>query len=191
MNFFVVAPPGYLENQAVSYITSFYLPVSEKNQMMHELVREFPNILVIDVAAVVMQVQDMIRQVSHAIEFVFLFTLLAGFIVLYAAIAATQDERIYEAAIFRTLGARREQLTRAWAAEFAILGGLAGLFASAGASLLGYAIGSHVLHLAYSFNPWVWVAGISIGIAGVLIAGMMGTHRTLTTPPLLILRKIG
>ncbi|MBX3640688.1 MAG: ABC transporter permease [Nitrosomonas sp.] len=191
VNFFVVAPPGYLENQAVSYITSFYLPVSEKNQMMHELVREFPNILVIDVAAVVMQVQEMIRQVSHAIEFVFLFTLLAGFIVLYAAIAATQDERIYEAAIFRTLGARREQLTRAWAAEFAILGGLAGLFASAGASLLGYAIGSHVLHLAYSFNPWVWVAGISIGIAGVLIAGMMGTHRTLTTPPLLILRKIG
>ncbi len=191
VNFFVVASPGHLESQAVNYITSFYLPISEKNQMMHELVREFPNILVIDVAVVVMQVQEMIRQVSHAIEFVFLFTLLAGFIVLYAAIAATQDERIYEAAIFRTLGARREQLTRAWAAEFVILGGLAGLFASAGASLLGYAIGSHVLHLSYSFNPWVWVAGIGIGVVGVLIAGMIGTHRTLTTPPLLILRKVG
>lgn len=190
VNFFVVAPPGYLDNYPVSYITSFYVPASE-NQMIHELVREFPNILVIDVATVVRQVQEMIQQVSRAIEFVFLFTLLAGFIVLYAAIAATQDERIYEAAIFRTLGARREQLTRAWAAEFAILGGLAGLFASAGASLLGYAIASHVLHLSYSFNPWVWAVGVGTGIAGVLIAGMIGTRSTLTTPPLLVLRKIG
>ena len=73
--------------------------------MMHEMVKMFPNILVIDVAAVITQVQEMIKQVSQAIEFVFLFTLLAGFIVLYAAIAATQDERIHEAAIFRTLGA--------------------------------------------------------------------------------------
>ena len=190
VNFFVVAPPGFLENYPVSYITSFYVPPSE-TKMMHELVREFPNILVIDVAAVVKQVQEMIQQVSRAIEFVFLFTLLAGFIVLYAAIAATQDERIYEAAIFRTLGAKREQLTRAWAAEFVILGSLAGLFASAGASLLGYAIGSHVLHLAYTFNPWIWVTGVFIGIVGVLIAGMLGTRTTLTTPPLLTLRKIG
>jgi len=190
VNFFVVAPPGYLDNYPTSYIASFYVPASE-TQMMHDLVRQFPNILVIDVAAVVTQVQEMIQQVSRAIEFVFLFTLLAGFIVLYAAIAATQDERIYEAAIFRTLGARREQLTRAWAAEFTILGGLAGLFASAGASLLGYAIGSRVLHLSYSFNPWIWAAGIGIGISGVLIAGMMGTRGTLTTPPLLTLRKIG
>lgn len=190
VNFFVIAQPGYLENFPVNYITSFYLPASE-NAMMNEMVKEFPNIIVIDVAAVVSQVQEMIRQVSRAIEFVFLFTLLAGFVVLYAAIAATQDERIYEAAILRTLGARRDQLTRAWAAEFAILGGLAGLFAAAGASLLGYAIGKHVLHLAYSFNPWIWVIGFGVGVAGVLIAGMIGTRRTLTTPPLLTLRKIG
>lgn len=190
VNFFVIAPPGFLESYPVSYIASFFLPPDNK-KMMHEFVKEFPNILVIDVAAVVKQVQEMIQQVSKAIEFVFLFTLLAGFIVLYAAIAATQDERIYEAAIFRTLGAKRKQLTRAWAAEFVILGGLAGLYAAAGASLLGYAIGNHVLHLSYTFNPWVWIIGVFIGTVGVLIAGMLGTRTTLTTPPLLTLRKIG
>ncbi|WP_090658960.1 ABC transporter permease [Nitrosomonas marina] len=190
VNFFVVTPPGFLDNYPVNYISSFYVP-PEEAKTMHELVKAFPNILVIDVAAVVKQVQEMIQQVSRAIEFVFLFTLLAGFIVLYAAIAATQDERIYEAAIFRTLGAKRDQLTRAWAAEFVILGSLAGIFASAGASLLGYAIGNHVLHLAYSFNPWIWVIGIAASTAGVLVAGMIGTRSTLTTPPLLTLRKIG
>ena len=108
-----------------------------------------------------------------------------------AAIAATQDERIYEAAIFRALGAKREQLSRAWAAEFAILGGLAGLFASAGASVLGYVIGKHVLHLDYTFNPWIWLVGTSIGVVGVLVAGMLGTRSALSSPPLLTLRKIG
>lgn len=190
VNFFVVVPPGLLDNYPASYITSFYVPPAEIS-MIHELVRTFPNILVVDVAIVINQVQQMIDQVTQAIEFVFVFTVLAGFSVLYAAIASTQDERIYEAAIFRALGARREQLSRAWAAEFAILGGLAGLFASAGASVLGYVIGKHVLHLDYTFNPWIWLVGTSIGVIGVLVAGLLGTRSALSSPPLLTLRKIG
>ena len=190
VNFFVVVPAGLLENYPASYITSFYVPSTEI-AIIHELVRTFPNILVVDVAVVINQVQQMIQQVSQAIEFVFLFTVLAGFAVLYAAIASTQDERIYEAAIFRTLGARREQLSRAWAAEFAILGGLSGLFASAGATALGYVIGKHVLHLEYTFNPWIWVIGTIIGVIGVLLAGLLGTRSALSSPPLLTLRKIG
>lgn len=190
VNFFVIVPPGLLENYPASYITSFYVAPAETHRV-HELVKAFPNILVVDVATVIGQVQQMIQQVSQAIEFVFLFTLLAGFAVLYAAIAATQDERIFEAAIFRALGARREQLSRAWAAEFAILGGLSGLFASAGASALGYVVGKHVLHLDYTFDPWIWVVGVSAGVIGVLAAGMLGTRSALSSPPLLTLRKIG
>lgn len=97
---------------------------------MQELTRLFPNFLIIDVASVIERVQNMVGQVTHAIEFVFLFTLLAGFAVMYAAIASTQDERIYEAAVFRTFGARKQQLARAWAVEFAVLGALAGLCGS-------------------------------------------------------------
>ncbi|SOD15731.1 ABC transporter permease [Nitrosomonas ureae] len=189
-NFFVVVPPGLLDNYPASFVTSFYVPPAEIS-MIHELVRTFPSILVVDVAVVINQVQQMIQQVSQAIEFVFLFTLLGGFAVLYAAIAATQDERIYEAAIFRTLGAKREQLSRAWAAEFAILGGLAGLFASAGASALAYVISKHVLHFDYTFNPWIWVVGTLAGVIGVLVAGLLGTRSALSSPPLLTLRKIG
>lgn len=189
VNFFVVTPPRLLENYPVSYITSFHMQPSQ-NHIMHELVRTFPNFLVIDVAIVIEQVQAMIAQVSKAIEFVFLFTLLAGFAVLYAAIVSTQDERIYEAAIFRTLGAKKKQLTRAWAAEFAILGGLAGIFAAAGASILGFVIGHYALNLDYTFNPWIWLTGFLTGVIGVTIAGLIGTRSTLSTPPLLTLRKV-
>jgi putative ABC transport system permease protein len=189
VNFFVVTPPGVLEQYPASYVTSFYLP-STHVELTNQLVKEFPNLLVLDVAAILTQVQRMIEQVTKAVEFVFLFTLLAGVAVLYAAIVSTQDERIQEAAIFRTLGARRRQLVRAWAAEFAILGGLAGLFAAAGASALGYVVAEYVLNLTYTFNPWIWLTGVIAGTIGVTLAGLIGTRSALSTPPLMTLRRI-
>lgn len=189
VNFFVVTPPGVLEQYPASYVTSFYLP-STHVELTNQLVKEFPNLLVLDVAAILTQVQRMIEQVTKAVEFVFLFTLLAGVAVLYAAIVSTQDERIQEAAIFRTLGARRRQLARAWAAEFAILGGLAGFFAAAGASALGYVVAEYALNLTYTFNSWIWLIGIGAGAAGVTLAGLLGTRAALSTPPLMTLRRI-
>jgi putative ABC transport system permease protein len=189
VNFFVVTPPGVLENYPASYITSFHLPPGYLD-LTNQLIKAFPNLLIIDVASIITQVQKMIEQVTQAVEFVFLFTLLAGLAVLYAAIVSTQDERIHEAAIFRTLGAKRKQLARAWAAEFAILGALAGLFAAAGATALGYVLGEYALNLTYTFNPWIWLTGVAGGVAGVTVAGLMGTRSALSTPPLLTLRNI-
>ena len=91
------------------------------------LVREFPNVLVIDVGEILHQVQSIMDEVARAVEFVFLFTLAGGVLVLEAAIAATQDERRYDAAVLRTLGASRRQLSAAQVAEFLALGALAGL----------------------------------------------------------------
>ncbi|MCC6916735.1 FtsX-like permease family protein [Nitrosomonas sp.] len=188
VNFFAVVRPGALDGYPASYITSFYLP-PDKLPIMQELIHLFPNFLVIDVASVIERVQSMIEQVTRAIEFVFLFTLLAGFAVMYAAIASTQDERIYEAAIFRTLGARKQQLIRAWAVEFAVLGALAGFFSAAGASILGYLIGKYALHISYSPSPWIGVTGVLVSVIGVTVIGLLGTRATLSLPPLLVLRK--
>ncbi len=188
VNFFAVVRPGALDGYPASYITSFYLP-PDKLSVMQELVHLFPNFLVIDVASVIERVQSMIEQVTRAIEFVFFFTLLAGFAVMYAAIASTQDERIYEAAIFRTLGARKQQLIRAWAVEFAVLGALAGFFAAAGASILGYLIGKYALHISYSPSPWIGAVGVLVSVTGVTVIGLIGTRATLSQPPLLVLRK--
>lgn len=190
VNFFVIAPPGLLEGYPVSFITSFYLP-PEQSALMNDLVKVFPNVLVIDVAAVMQQVQNIMDQVARAVEFVFLFTLLAGLMVLYAAISATQDERVYEAAILRTLGANRRQLLAARAAEFAVLGGMAGLFAAAGATALGYVLATLVLNLPYAFNPGIWLAGLASGAIGVTLAGLWGTRFTLRQPPLQTLRDLG
>lgn len=190
VNFFVVAPPGLLDAYPASYVTSFYLPPGNAD-LLNALVRAFPNFLLIDVAQVMTQVKKMMDQVARAVQFVFLFTLLAGLTVLYAAIASTQDERLYQATIMRTLGASRRQLARANLAEFAVIGALAGLIAAIGANALGYAVSLKVLNLAYSFNYQVWLSGILCGAAGIAAAGYVGTRRVFNVAPLRVLRAIG
>ena len=189
VNFFLVAPPGLLEQQPVSYVSSFYLAPGNV-ELLNALVKQFPNFLLIDVAQVLNQVQAMITQVSRAVQFVFLFTLLAGLVVLYAAIASTQDERLYQATIMRTLGASRAQLARANLAEFAVIGALAGLIAAAGANALGYALASRIINVGYSFSPTVWVVGIACSIIGIAAAGYLGTRQVLRISPLRVLRQL-
>lgn len=186
VNFFVVSPPGALEGLPASFVTSFHLP-AERNAIMNELVRAFPNLLVVDVAAVLAQVQTMMDQVVKAVEFVFGFTLLAGILVLYAAIAATRDERLLDVAIMRTLGARTRQLTQTQAVEFLAIGAMAGVVAASGATAVGWAIADRVLNIPFGADPWLWVVGIVSGALGVALAGWLGTRRLIRRPPLRIL----
>lgn len=190
VNFFVLAPPGFLDRHPATYVTSFYLP-PQRIEVLNALVRAFPNLLVIDVARVLGEVQRMMDQVARAVQFVFLFTLIAGVIVLYAAIAGTRDERLYQASILRALGASRAQVRRAQLAEFGALGALAGLLAGAGANALGVLIAIKVLHLDYGFKGEVWAIGILCGAVGIAIAGYLGTRTALRVAPLRVLQRLG
>jgi putative ABC transport system permease protein len=188
-NFFVIAASGVLENYPATYITSFHLP-ADKAGVLRELVRQIPSVIVIDVGTLLRQVQAMITQASKAVQFVFVFTLLAGILVLYAGVIATHDERIREVAVMRTLGASRSQVIRAYAAEFGIIGALSGLLAATGASGLGYFIATELLGLPYQFDPSVLVLGLVAGVIGVGAAGLWFTRRVLLTPPMVSLRQV-
>jgi putative ABC transport system permease protein len=189
VNFFVLAPPGLLETYPANYVSSFYL-APDRAGLLNALVKRFPNVLVIDVAQVLGQVQRMMDQVTAAVQFVFLFTLAAGIAVLYAALVATQDERLYEATLLRTLGASRRQVTQAFLAEFAALGALAGLLAALGATAAGWGVAYKVLNVPFAVNPWVWVIGTVAGALCVTVAGLAGTRKLLAMPPLESLRKL-
>jgi putative ABC transport system permease protein len=187
VNFFVVASPGVLEDHPATYVTSFYLNEDESTFLV-ELVRRFPSVTVLDIRSFMQQVRTVIEHASLAVEYVFVFTLLAGLMVLYAAIQSTLDERLKESAILRTLGAVRRQIMFGIMLEFVTLGALAGLLAAAAASVIGYVLASQLFGLAYSFNPWIWLAGIISGAIGVGIAGGLGVRPTLNYPPVQVLR---
>ncbi|HEY0665999.1 MAG TPA: FtsX-like permease family protein [Gallionella sp.] len=187
VNFFVIATPELLGEFPASYLTSFYLP-QERVRIGDELAREFPNVLLIDTGAVIAQVRHIMDEVTQVMGAVFLFTLLSGFAVLYAAMLATQDERTHEAAVLRTLGADGRYLRRLHLAEFAVLGGVSGLFAAAGAVLLGWVLARFVLEVPYQPGAAVWLTGMLGGVAAVSLAGWLGTRRLAALPPLVILR---
>ncbi|MDA1108044.1 MAG: FtsX-like permease family protein [Proteobacteria bacterium] len=189
VNFFVIAAPGTLEQYPASYITSFYLP-DDRQPLLSALVKSFPNLTIIDVAAIMTQVRGIIERVTLAVEYIFIFTLAAGVMVLYAAIQSAQHERLHDGAMLRTLGASRWQLLSGVAAEFVVLGFLAGLVAAFAASATGYVLAERLFHLPYHFNPWLWLIGPGLGAVGVGVAGLLGSVPVLRHPPLHTLREV-
>ncbi|MDO8208664.1 MAG: FtsX-like permease family protein [Gallionella sp.] len=187
VNFFVIATPGLLKDYPASYLASFYLP-PDNVRAGDELTREFPNLLVIDTAAVIAQVRGIIERVSQTVGVVFLFTLMCGVVVLYAALLATMDERVHEVAILRTLGADSAYLRRLYLSEFAVVGALSGLFAAASAALLAWLLSRYVLEIPYRSNSLVWLAGVSGGVVMVMLVGWLTTRRLSKTSPLSVLR---
>lgn len=189
VNFFVIATPFLLEAYPASYITAFYLP-SGDGALLDEMVRIFPNLTVIDVAAIMNQVRNMMERIASTVEFVFLFTLAAGLMALYAAITATREERMVEAAVMRTLGASGRQLLLGQLAEFILIGLLAGVVSAMAATGLGYVLATRAFHLPYQLNPWLWVIALTIGMLSVTLAGWLGTRGVLHQPPLKTLSRL-
>ena len=190
VNFFVLTPPEVLQEYPASWITSFHLP-NESGTFVSQLVRAFPNLSVIDVGAILRQLQHIMDQVAQAVQFVFLFTLLAGVIVLYATLATAADERRYELAVMRALGARRDQLRRALLAEFAAVGGLSGLIASLGATIVGQLLATKVFNFEVEISYWLPPAAVVAGALLVTGAGWFAAARLMRAPPLEALRAGG
>lgn len=187
VNFFVIAPPGTLESYPASYITSFHLP-PQSARTINELVAAFPNVTVIDVEALLRQIDAIFDQVARAVSAVFGFALCAGVVVLVAALQSGQDERAGDLALLRALGAKSGQVRAAVLAEFAVLGTVAGLLGALGAAAIAWALARFVFHLAYAPSPLLPLFGLATGLAAALSVGSIGTRRVRRQPPLAALR---
>lgn len=188
-NFFVVANPGSLNSFPATYITSFYLP-HDRRALLTRLVRAFPSVTVIDVDAILHQVRAIMGQVAKTVQFVFMFTIAAGIIVLLAALQSTHDERRVESALLQSLGAERWRIAAGLAAEFLALGGVAGVLAAVGAAFTEALLAHFVFHLEIHINAWLWLLGPVVCILVIVPAGLLGTWRVLFTPPVEILRQV-
>ena len=188
-NFFLVLSPGALDDMPTTFISSMRIS-EEKQPMLIELMRKYPSISVIDLGAILQQVRGIIEKASLAVQAVFVFTLAAGIAVLFAAVQSTIDERRFESAMLRALGARRRTVFAGVMAEFAALGAAAGILASAGASILAAVVAVQLFELPYEFNPLIWIAGVGAGILVVCICGFFAARGAINAAPVDVLRGI-
>ncbi len=186
-NFFMVFSPGALDGMPTTYISALRLE-REQQPVLITLIRTHPSISVIDLDAILQQIRGIVEKASMAVQAVFIFTLAAGIAVLFAAVQSTIDERRFESAILRALGARKRIVFAGVMAEFAALGAAAGLLASIGASILAAIVATRLFELPYEFNPVLWIAGVVSGVLVVCASGFVAARGAVNAPPVDVLR---
>ncbi len=187
VNFFVMFPLAEMPEMPITYIAAYR--ASEQPGFDNALVRQFPNITNVDMSSTIAQVQRVLDQVIRAVEFLFGFTLVAGLIVLFAAVSATREERAREFAIMRALGAGSRLLADVQRAELAGVGLLAGLLASVVAIGVGWALARYAFEFTWTASPWVPLAGGAVGALLALAAGWWGLREVLRRPVVETLRR--
>ncbi|HRL65471.1 MAG TPA: FtsX-like permease family protein [Ottowia sp.] len=186
-NFFVMFPLAEMPDMPITYIAAYRAPGT--SGFDNALVRQFPNITNVDMSATLAQVQRVLDQVIRAVEFLFGFTLVAGLIVLFAAVSATREERAREFAIMRAVGASSRLLGDVQRAELVGVGLLAGFLASAVAVGVGWAMARYAFEFNWTASPWVPLAGSAVGAVLALVAGWWGLRDVLRRPVVETLRR--
>jgi putative ABC transport system permease protein len=195
VNFYVLFPVSKLADLPVTFISAFRAPSAVTDaptgSFDNGLSREFPNITNVDVSASIGQVQRVLDQVVRAVEFLFGFTLVAGLVVLFAAVSATRDQRSREFAIMRAMGASSKLLAQVQRTELLGVGALAGVLASLAAIAVGWLLARFVFEFSWNPSPWVPLLGSLAGALLALAAGWWGLRDVLRRPVLETLRRAG
>ena len=188
-NFFIVFSRPALAGFATTHMTSFHLEPDRK-RFLNRLLAAHPTITVIEVDAIIAQVERIIDRVTLAVELILGLVLGAGALVLIASIQASHETRMKEHALVRALGGTRNLIAGALVGEFAVLGAFAGIVAVIGAEITVFALQTRVFELDYEIHPWLWIAGPAVGMALIASVGYLGTRKLVRSPPLLVLREL-
>jgi putative ABC transport system permease protein len=187
-NFFFIFEPGSLDKFSPTYITSIYLPASQK-PFINTLLHDHPTILVMELDRIIEQIRSIINQVSDGVLLVLWLTLIGGCLVLFAAVMGSIAVRKQQAGLLRALGSPRQLIVGSICAEFAILGALAGLIAIIGTEILLISLQKFVLQTTIQPHYLFWFLSPFSGALFVSALGYIGCRHVVTTPPAVVLRE--
>jgi putative ABC transport system permease protein len=189
--FLILFRPGALENAPQTFVGAVDGPTTEpeRSRFQRAIVDRFPNVSVIDVADIVRGVSRILSNITLAVSFIGGFVFLSGALILVGSIAMTKFQRVYEAAVLKTLGARRRMLLTMMLVEYGLLGLVAGVVGASAADGLSYAVARYVFEIEWAFSPALNVEGIAATVLLVGAVGALSSLDVLTRKPLSILRS--
>ena len=188
-NFYMMFSPGSIDQFAHTYITSFYLPAKNKD-LLNQLLKHYPAMTVLDVDLLLKQINRILSQLTAAINYLLYFALVAGFLVLFAAVQTTLDSRIYTGVLMRTLGAKRSFLQKIQWIEFSALGLIAGILAVLMSQLVIYALYYWVLKLDFTINLTLCLILPIVSAVLIGFAGFWGSRSVVNQSPMQVLREL-
>jgi putative ABC transport system permease protein len=188
--FVFVFRPGTLEQAPQTFIAPLKGPngPSARAKFQHDLVARFPNVSVIDFHEILETIRDVMSKVTLAITVVGGLVLFSGVLILIGAVAMTKFQRVYEAAVFKTLGANTRTIATMLCVEYGVLGSLAGIVGSAGAVALTWGVSRYALDIPWKIFPGEHVAGVGLTAALVAAIGVLSSLDVLRHKPLATLR---
>ncbi len=189
--FLVVFRPGTLDNAPQSFVGALDAPVNEpeRSRFQSGLLELYPNVMAIDVADIIRGVSRILDNITLAVTFIGSFVLLCGGLILVGSIAMTKFQRVYEAAVLKTLGAKRQTILAILLIEYGLLGAVAGLIGGAAAAVLSFAIARYVFEIRWEFSPAISLTGVAATVLLVCVVGALSSLDVLARKPLAILRS--
>jgi putative ABC transport system permease protein len=188
-NFFMIFSNDVLADFPATYITSFHLP-KEKKLWLNDLLKQHPTISIIDVEAMLTQIQETIAQVAIAIRFVLVVVVAAATLVLLAQVQSSLDERRKETVIYRTLGAKGRMIQQAIVYEFIALGAIAGLIAATVAEVSLFLLQNQMFDMSWQLHPELWLIGPVSGAIFVALVGGLSTRGLMKMTPSELIRQL-
>jgi putative ABC transport system permease protein len=158
-------------------------------ELRRVLYERYPTVTVIDVAATLETVRQVLLQITYVIQFLAAFSIFAGIVILASAIAGTRYRRIREVVVLKTLGGTRARIATIFSIEFAVLGLIAGVTGLIFANIMARVLLRNQFHFDYHFQPWTNLAAIFLMAALTVVAGWLASHRVLGQKPLEVLRE--
>ncbi len=189
-NFFVVFPPGALEDAPSMHVLVTRVKSSEESALLQrEVVTEFPSVSAIDLTLILRTLDTILEQIAFVVRFMAMFTVATGLLVLVGALVTGRFQRIQESILLRTLGASRQQIFRVLFVEYAALGLLAALTGGLLATGAAWAISVFVFRASFAPTVMPLVVALIAVPALTVMTGFLMSRGVMNHPPLAILRS--
>ena len=190
--FYVVFRPGVLDKAPQMMIAAVDGPGNEvaRSRFQRVLVDNYPNVTIIDVVDIIRGVRKLVDNITMGVSFIGTFVFLSGALILAGSIAMTKFQRVYEAAVLKTLGARRKLIMRMLVLEYGILGVVAGFIGSTAGAILSWAVSKWVFEIQWDYLPGIHLLGIVIAALAVVVVGALSSFDILAKKPLATLRGL-
>ena len=178
-DFAIIFAPGTLEGAPHSNIAAVNATPAAEDAVERAVARAFPNVSAIRVREALAAAARILDGIGHGVRSTALISFLAGALVLGGAVAAGRRRRVYDAVVFKVLGATRTTVLKAFAIEYGILGLATGAIAAAVGTLTAWAVVTYLMNMAWTFLPGVVAATVAAAVALTVTAGFAGTWRAL------------